>query len=193
MNTAVNFLLYDSAVELVATNIEYPRIEDAESIKSVQDAWLGARIGSEGFLVSPESLGRLREMIGARNILVARRCEEIVAYITFYRRGEWESLHPGYTANLDYMTPELRTTFEALEYVVIDHIARSRSYTGDAATRLVLQLKKLLREWGVGHFLGEISPENQRSAEFFVRALGATRIGSTVRDDILWDIYSARL
>ena len=98
----------------MATKIEYPRIDDAESIKSVQDAWLGARVASEGFLLSPESLKRLREMIRSRNILVARRGEEIVAYITFYRRDEWETLHPGYTAALDYATPELRATFAAL-------------------------------------------------------------------------------
>ena len=182
-------LLQSAVAELVTTNIEYPRIEDAESIKAVQDAWLDARVGSEGFLLSPESLERLREMIGSRNILVARRSQVIVAYITFYRRKEWEVLHPGYTVNLDYITPELRTTCETLDYVVIDHIARARSYTGNAATRLVFQLKKLLGEWGVGHFLGEISPKNQRSSAFFTKTLGATRIGSTVRDDILWDVY----
>lgn len=99
----------------MTTNIVYPRIEDAESIKSIQDAWLDARVGSEGFLLCPESLERLREMIGSGNILVARRGDEIVAYTTFYRRKEWEVLHPGYTANLEYITPELRTNCEDIE------------------------------------------------------------------------------
>lgn len=86
--------------------VEYPRLTDAEAVDSIQDSWLGARIGSEGFLLSPESLDRLREIIESRNILVARRADEIVSYITFYRRDEWESYHPGYAANLDYETKD---------------------------------------------------------------------------------------
>ena len=171
--------------------VEYPRLTDAEAVKSIQDSWLGARIGSEGFLLSPESLDRPHEIIESRNILVARRADEIVSYITFYRRDEWESHHPGYTANLEYKSEELRESHVDADYVVIDHIARSRSYTGDAAVRLVIHLKGMLRDWRVGRFLGEISPENQRSAAFFVKTLRATRIGSTVRDDIPWDIYEA--
>jgi hypothetical protein len=172
-------------------SIEYPRHEDAEPIKFIQDSWLGARIGSEGFLLSPESLEQLREMIDSRNILVARRDDEIVSYITFYRRREWESRHPDYTAHLDFKTGELRLAHEKSDYVLIDHIARRQSYSGDAAVRLVIHLKGLLRKWGVGLFMGEISPENQRSAAFFTRTLRATHIASAVRDDVPWDIYAA--
>jgi len=176
---------------LTTVSIEYPRRDDAESIKTIQDSWLGARIGSEGFLLSPESLERLREIIGSRNILVARLGDEIVSYITFYRRQEWEVLHPGYTAHLDYKTNALREEYVHCNYVLVDHIARSRTYTGDAPVRLVVRLKGLLREWGVERFMGEISPENQRSAAFFTRTLRATHIASTVRNDIPWDIYAA--
>lgn len=175
-----------------ALSVDYPGPGDAEPIKAIQDSWLGERIGSEGFLLSPESLERLREMARSRNILVARQGEEIVSYITFYKRPEWEKLHPGYARGLDYETPELRAGYQEAGYVLIDHIARSRSYSGDAAVRLVARLRRLLRQWGIDHFLGEISPENRRSASFFTRALGAVRIGSTVRDGNAWDIYAAR-
>ena len=39
--------------------------------------------------------------------LVARRGEEIVSYITFYRKEAWEAMNPGYAADLDYATPDL--------------------------------------------------------------------------------------
>jgi histidyl-tRNA synthetase len=177
--------------EISKISVAYPKLEDAESIKSIQDSWLGARIGSEGFLLSPESLERLRAIIESRNILVARQADEIVSYITFYRRQEWEVHHSGYTANLDYKTKGLRKAYENADYVLIDHIARSRSYTGDAAVRLVVHLTRMLQEWGVGLFLGEISPENQRSTAFFTKTMRATHVASTVRNNDPWDIYAA--
>ena len=50
---------------------------------------------------------------------------------------------------------------------------------------------QMLGEWGIGLFLGEISPENERSAAFFTKTLRATHIGATVRDGVPWDIYAA--
>ena len=174
-----------------AVSIDYPRAQDADPIKAIQDSWLGARVGSEGFLTNAESLDRLHEMIESKNILVARRNEEILSYLTYYRRAEWEALHAAYTANLDYTSPELRDEWLERDYVVIDHIARNKAYPGDASVRLVMHLKRLLVEWRVGYFLGEISPDNQRSAAFFTKVLNATLVGSTTRADVPWDIYAA--
>ena len=83
------------------------------------------------------------------------------------------------------------TSVSIIDYVLIDHIAKSKSYSGDAAVRLVVYLKRMLQELGVGYYLGEISPENQRSAAFFTKTLKAVYIGSTVRDGIPWNIYAA--
>jgi len=175
----------------MAHSIEYPRASDADAIKAIQDSWMGARVGSEGFLTNAETLARLAEMIASRNILVARQEDEILSYLTFYRRAEWERMYTAYTANLDYQSPGIRDAWQDRDYVVIDHIARNKAHSGDAPVRLVFHLRRLLGEWGVGHFLGEISPDNERSAAFFTRVLGATHIGHTVRENIPWDIYAA--
>jgi len=173
------------------TVVEYPRSVDAETIKAIQDSWVGARVGSTGFLLSPESLERIGEMIESRNILVARRGDDILAYLTFYRRSDWEVLHPDYTSNLTFMTDKLRSEYGDRDYVVIDHIAKNKLFAGDASVRLVVRLKNLLREWGIGYFLGEISPENERSATFFTRTLKAVHVGRTERDGFPWNIYAA--
>lgn len=172
-------------------SIGHPAAHDAIAIKAIQDSWVGARVGNEGFLTNAETLEHLLEMIASQNILVARREDEILSYLTYYRRFEWETIHVGYTANLGYQSPELRAAWQKRDYVVVDHIAKSKAHSGDASTRLVFHLRRLLGDWGIGHFLGEISPDNQRSAAFFTKVLGATRIGHTVRGEIPWDIYAA--
>ena len=172
-------------------SIDYPRPQDADPIKAIQDSWLGARVGSEGFLTNAATLARLAEMIESRNILVARRDEEILSYLTFYHRADWEALHTAYTANLDCKSPELRDEWQNLDYVVIDHIAKNKACPGDASVRLVMHLRRLLVEWKVGHFLGEINPDNQRSAAFFTKVLHAAHIGRSIRESVPWDIYAA--
>jgi len=176
-----------------ALHIEAAHPQDAAEIKAIQDSWLGTRVGSEGFLTNAETLARIAEMIESGNILVARQAGEIVAYATFYRRSEWETLYPGYTDGLKFKTDTLRAEYAAVDYVVIDHMARRRSYTGSAAVRIVMHLKRMMGEWGIGYFLGEISPENDRSAAFFMTTLRAEHIATTSRNSIPWDIYAARI
>jgi len=164
-----------------SVHVDFSRAGDASVIEAIQCTWIGERVGSDGYLVHPLPLQRIESLIASRNILVARGGHDILAYLVFYRRPEWEALHPRYAERLDYLTPQLRAAFQDRDYVLIDYIAKNRAYRGDAAGRLVFRLRKLVGEWGIGHFLGEISPQNIRSAEFFINRHQASRTTSNRR------------